>query len=508
MSFADLGLSPEVLQAVADAGYTTPPPIQEQAIPYVLTGRDVLGCAQTGTGKTAGFTLPMIDILAAGRARARMPRSLILEPTRELAAQVSNAFETYGKHHKLSMALLIGGESFSDQERKLDRGVDVLIATPGRMLDLFERGKILLSDVKILVIDEADRMLDMGFIPDVERIVGFLPRIRQTLFFSATMPPEIRRLADAFLMNPKEISVAPPAAPPALVPQHLVAVAPDDKREALRRLTLSEDVKNAIIFCNRKRDVDILHRSLARHGLNVAALHGDMPQSKRTETLERFRDGEIRLLVASDVAARGLDVQGMSHVFNFDVPIHAEDYVHRIGRTGRAGREGRAFTIATPEDGRFVQAITRLIGKDIPVITIDGIGTATLSEEEGDTRRRGPRDHRRSRPASRARRSKSVLPRDHQRSRPASRARRPKSVPARTRRRVSRGNGGGRHRRAKRCRRSPWIPTARSCRSRHDARASRSLSAMTTAASSASATICPLSSPARSRWRAARAFGA
>ena len=394
MSFTDLGLSPEVLQAVADAGYTTPTPIQEQAIPYVLTGRDVLGCAQTGTGKTAGFTLPMIDILAAGRARARMPRSLILEPTRELAAQVSNAFETYGKHHKLSMALLIGGESFSDQERKLDRGVDVLIATPGRLIDLFERGKILLSDVKILVIDEADRMLDMGFIPDVERIVGLLPRIRQTLFFSATMPPEIRRLADAFLMNPKEISVAPPASPAALVTQHLVTVEPDDKREALRRLILSEDVKNAIIFCNRKRDVDILHRSLARHGLNVAALHGDMPQSKRTETLERFKDGAIRLLVASDVAARGLDVQGMSHVFNFDVPIHAEDYVHRIGRTGRAGREGRAFTIATPEDGRFVQAITKLIGKDIPVITVEGIGKVELSEEEGDRRSRGRRDHR------------------------------------------------------------------------------------------------------------------
>jgi superfamily II DNA/RNA helicase len=397
MSFTDLGLSPEVLQAVADAGYTTPTPIQEQAIPYVLTGRDVLGCAQTGTGKTAGFTLPMIDILTAGRARARMPRSLILEPTRELAAQVSTAFETYGKHHKLSMALLIGGESFSDQERKLDRGVDVLIATPGRLIDLFERGKILLSDVKILVIDEADRMLDMGFIPDVERIVGLLPRIRQTLFFSATMPPEIRRLADAFLMNPKEISVAPPASPAALVTQHLITVEPDDKREALRRLIRSEDVKNAIIFCNRKRDVDILHRSLMRHGLNAAALHGDMPQSKRTETLERFKEGEIRLLVASDVAARGLDVQGMSHVFNFDVPIHAEDYVHRIGRTGRAGREGRAFTIATPEDGRFVQAITKLIGKDIPVISIEGVGKAELSDDDGDTRRRGRHDRQRGR---------------------------------------------------------------------------------------------------------------
>ena len=390
-SFADLGLSSEVLQAVADAGYTAPTPIQEQAIPQVLTGRDVLGCAQTGTGKTAGFTLPMIDILAAGRARARMPRSLILEPTRELAAQVSNAFETYGRHHKLSMALLIGGESFADQERKLDRGVDVLIATPGRMLDLFERGKILLSDVKILVIDEADRMLDMGFIPDVERIVGLLPKIRQTLFFSATMPPEIRRLADAFLMNPKEISVAPPASPAALVAHHLITVQPPDKREALRRLIRNEDVKNALIFCNRKRDVDILNRSLIKSGLNAAALHGDMPQSKRTETLKRFKDGEIRLLVASDVAARGLDIQGMSHVFNFDVPIHAEDYVHRIGRTGRAGREGRAFTLATPEDGRFVAAIAKLIGKDIPTVTLDGIGNAELSEEEGEQRQRGGR---------------------------------------------------------------------------------------------------------------------
>ena len=389
MNFADLGLSSEVLRAVADAGYTVPTPIQGQAIPHVLTGRDVLGCAQTGTGKTAGFTLPMIDILAAGRARARMPRSLILEPTRELAAQVSNAFETYGKYHKLSMALLIGGESFSDQERKLDRGVDVLIATPGRLIDLFERGKILLSDVKILVIDEADRMLDMGFIPDVERIVGLLPRIRQTLFFSATMPPEIKRLADAFLMNPKEVSVAPPASPAALVTQHLITVEPENKREALRRLIDSEDVKNAIIFCNRKRDVDILSRSLVKHGLNVAALHGDMPQSKRTETLGRFKDGDIRLLVASDVAARGLDIQGMSHVFNFDVPIHAEDYVHRIGRTGRAGREGRAFTIAAPEDGRFVAAIVKLIGKDIPTTTIEGIAGAELSYEEWDRRRRG-----------------------------------------------------------------------------------------------------------------------
>ncbi len=393
MSFNDLGLSPEVLRAVADVGYTAPTPIQEQAIPYVLMGRDVLGCAQTGTGKTASFTLPMIDILAAGRARARMPRSLILEPTRELAAQVAEAFELYGKYHKLEKALLIGGESFTDQQRKLDRGVDVLIATPGRLIDLYERGNILLSDVKILVIDEADRMLDMGFIPDVERIVGLLSKIRQTLFFSATMPPEIKRLADAFLMNPKEISVTPPTSPAALVMQSIVVVAADAKRDALRRLIQSEDVKNAIIFCNRKRDVDLLNRSLAKSGLDVAALHGDMPQSKRTETLERFRNGEVRLLVASDVAARGLDIQGMSHVFNFDVPIHAEDYIHRIGRTGRAGREGRAFTLATPEDGRFVAAIEHLIGKPIPPATVPGIDAAELSQDEAP-RGRGRRGGR------------------------------------------------------------------------------------------------------------------
>jgi len=388
MSFDELGLSSEVLQAVSDAGYTAPTPIQKQAIPYVLMGRDVLGCAQTGTGKTASFTLPMIDILAAGRARARMPRSLILEPTRELAAQVAEAFEVYGKHHKLEKALLIGGESFADQERKLDRGVDVLIATPGRLIDLYERGKILLSDVKILVIDEADRMLDMGFIPDVERIVGLLSKIRQTLFFSATMPPEIRRLADAFLMNPKEITVTPPASAAVTVTQGIVVVAPDAKRETLRRLIRSEDVKNAIIFCNRKRDVDILYRSLAKYGFNAAALHGDMPQAKRTETLERFRNGEVQLLVASDVAARGLDIQGMSHVFNFDVPIHAEDYVHRIGRTGRAGREGRAFTLATPEDGRFVEAIQQLIGKAIPPVSVPGVEAQELSNEEAPQRGR------------------------------------------------------------------------------------------------------------------------
>jgi superfamily II DNA/RNA helicase len=386
MTFADLGLSPEVLSAIADLGYQNPTPIQAQATPTILMGRDVLGCAQTGTGKTAAFVLPMIDILNHGRAKARMPRSLILEPTRELAAQVADSFEKYGKNCELSMALLIGGESFADQERKLDRGVDVLIATPGRLIDLFERGKILMNDVKTLVIDEADRMLDMGFIPDVERIVSLLPKIRQTLFFSATMAPEVKRLADAFLMNPKEITVSAPATTATTVTQGLIVVDELDKREALRRLIRKEEVTNALIFCNRKKDVDILYRSLTKHGFDAVQLHGDMPQSKRTETLEKFKNNEARLMVCSDVAARGIDIKGLSHVFNFDTPFHAEDYVHRIGRTGRAGREGRAFTFAMPEDGKSVQAIEKLIGKPIPRIEIEGITTQELSDEP---RRRG-----------------------------------------------------------------------------------------------------------------------
>ncbi|MEE2970778.1 MAG: DEAD/DEAH box helicase [Pseudomonadota bacterium] len=391
MSFLDLGLSPELLHAIEDAGYVTPTPIQAQAIPPALTGRDVLGCAQTGTGKTAAFTVPMIEALSAGRAKARMPRSLILTPTRELATQIAENFEIYGKYHKLSMALLIGGVSMDAQVRKLDRGVDVLIATPGRLLDHFERGRILMSDIKILVIDEADRMLDMGFIPDVERIVKNLSKIRQTLFFSATMPKEIRRLADAFLMNPKEISVAPPASPAETVAQHLTVVGARDKRDALRKLINNEDVRNALVFCNRKRDVDRLFKSLKKHGFNAAALHGDMDQMSRTKTLGAFKDNEITILVASDVAARGLDINDLSHVFNFDVPIHAEDYVHRIGRTGRAGKDGKAFTLATPEDGVFVSAIVKLIGKEIPAHEIDGMGPVSLDDAPDKKRGRSRR---------------------------------------------------------------------------------------------------------------------
>jgi superfamily II DNA/RNA helicase len=371
LKFSDLGLSDELSRAVADLGYTSPTPIQEKSIPIVLMGRDILGSAQTGTGKTASFTLPMIDILASGRAKARLPRSLILAPTRELAAQVADSFEKFSSYHKLSMALLIGGVSFTEQNAALSKGVDVLIATPGRLLDHFERGKVLLNDVKILVIDEADRMLDMGFIPDVERIANLLPRMRQTLFFSATLSDDIQKLGAKFVMNPKVIEVAPPAATADTVAQHLIWTDVKKKRQILRDILRYEAVKNAVIFCNRKRDIAELIKSLTRHGFSAVALHGDMTQSARLEALQRFKDGEVPLMIASDVAARGLDIAGLSHVFNFDVPSHAEDYVHRIGRTGRAGKSGRAFTIAASKDDiKYIGFIEKLIGKPVPQITV------------------------------------------------------------------------------------------------------------------------------------------
>jgi superfamily II DNA/RNA helicase len=400
MKFEDLGLSDPLLKAIEAAGYESPTPIQAEAIPHLLQARDIIGIAQTGTGKTASFTLPMIEILSTGRARARMPRSLILEPTRELAAQVAENFEVYGKNHKLAMALLIGGVSFSDQEEKLDRGVDVLIATPGRLLDHFERGKVLLADIRVLVVDEADRMLDMGFIPDVERIIKLLPTIRQTAMFSATMPAEIKRLTDAYMMNPRTVQVAPQASAAETVTQGLLRVRGGfkEKRAALRSLIRKSDVKNAIVFCNRKRDVAVLEKSLRTHGFNAAGLHGDMHQTARMETLEKFRDGQIELLVASDVAARGLDIANMSHVFNFDVPMNPEDYIHRIGRTGRAGKEGHAFTLATSADGKYLAAIERLLGKAIPPLSgstrddEDEEAEAGRAEEaERSPRRRGRR---------------------------------------------------------------------------------------------------------------------
>ncbi|HZQ13126.1 MAG TPA: DEAD/DEAH box helicase [Pseudolabrys sp.] len=395
MPFSHLGLSEKVLGAIQAAGYKTPTPIQDQAIPHVLQRRDVLGIAQTGTGKTAAFVLPMLTMLEQGRARARMPRTLILEPTRELAAQVADHFEKYGKNHKLNVALIIGGVSFDDQDAKLIRGVDVLIATPGRLLDHFERGRLLLSGVELLVIDEADRMLDMGFIPDIERIGKLVPFTRQTLFFTATMPPEIQRIADTFLHNPVRVEVSKPATTAATITQQLVATGrdPHDKRETLRRLINSaEDFKNAIIFCNRKREVAHLHRSLLRHKFNAVALHGDMDQPARMAALDAFRRGEAKLLVASDVAARGLDIPEVSHVFNFDVPHHPDDYVHRIGRTGRAGRSGTAITIVAPIDQKAVGAIERLIGQTIPWLgELPAPAEPREGRSGGDHRGRGER---------------------------------------------------------------------------------------------------------------------
>ena len=397
MSFQDLGLSQKVLAAVEACGYSEPTPIQAKVIPHVLSRRDLIGIAQTGTGKTASFVLPMLTTLESGRARARMPRTLILEPTRELAAQVEENFVRYGRNHKLTVALLIGGVSYDDQFRKLDRGVDVLIATPGRLLDHFERGKLLLSGVDILVIDEADRMLDMGFIPDIERICRLLPFTRQTLFFSATMPPEIKALTDRFLSNPVQLEASRPATAAVTVAQHLVRSGrePFEKRAILRALIRGAgNLSNAIIFCNRKRDVAIVQRSLARHGFNVGALHGDMDQRSRMSTLDSFRNGNITLLVASDVAARGLDIPVVSHIYNFDVPTHAEDYIHRIGRTGRAGRAGTSVTIATRLDQKHVTAIEKLTGQTIPTLEIDA-----GDERARAARGRGKDDASRSAPA-------------------------------------------------------------------------------------------------------------
>ena len=415
--FSDLGLSPATLAAVAATGYTTATPIQAEAIPMALQGLDVLGIAQTGTGKTAAFTLPMIDRLAAGRAKARMPRALVIAPTRELADQVSMSFEKYAKNQKLSWALLIGGVSFKDQELKLDRGVDVLIATPGRLLDHFERGKLLMTGVQIMVVDEADRMLDMGFIPDLERIFKLTPAKKQTLFFSATMPPEITRLTKQFLRDPIRIEASRPATTAETITQNLVRIPSSDpkaKRTALRELIARAEVKNGIVFCNRKAEVDVVAKSLRTHGLDAAPIHGDLDQQTRMKTLESFRNGSLRLLCASDVAARGLDIPDVSHVFNYDVPHHSEDYVHRIGRTGRAGKTGQAFTIVTPADSRNLDKVLKLIGTDPVEIVLEGIDWASIKDEPRSPRSggrdRGPargrerpaRDHapREARPAA------------------------------------------------------------------------------------------------------------
>ncbi len=406
--FSDLKLNPKVLKAIDEAGYEAPTPIQAGAIPAALEGRDVLGIAQTGTGKTASFTLPMLSLLARGRARARMPRSLVLCPTRELAAQVAENFDTYSKYLKLTRALLIGGVSFKDQEAIIDKGVDVLIATPGRLLDHFERGKLILSDVKVMVVDEADRMLDMGFIPDIERIFGLTPFTRQTLFFSATMASEIERITNTFLSNPERVEVARQATASETIAQAVVMFKASrkdregsQKRKLLRALIDAEGeaCTNAIIFCNRKTDVDICAKSLKKYGYDAAAIHGDLDQAQRTKTLEGFRDGALRLLVASDVAARGLDVPSVSHVFNYDVPGHPEDYVHRIGRTGRAGREGKAFMICNPRDEKALDAVEKLIQKEIP--RLENPIAQELVETKDEPKRDNAENRRTRKPSSR-----------------------------------------------------------------------------------------------------------
>lgn len=423
MSFADLGLSDELLRAVSESGYTEPTPIQAQAIPPVLMMKDLIGIAQTGTGKTASFVLPMIDILAHGRSRARMPRSLILEPTRELAAQVAENFEKYGKYHKLSMALLIGGVNMGEQVAALEKGVDVLIATPGRLMDLFQRGKILLTGCSLLVIDEADRMLDMGFIPDIEEICTKLPAQRQTLLFSATMPAPIKKLADKFLSNPKQIEVSRPASANLAIDQAVVETSSRNKRDTLRDLLKAEDVTTAIVFSNRKTTVRDLAQSLARYGFRAGQIHGDMEQPERLRELDRFKAGEINILVASDVAARGLDIKGVSHVFNFDVPWHPDDYVHRIGRTGRGGATGKAITLMTPDDAEAIEAIEKLTGHKIARHgKVSPEAAPAAAEPAGEERAERPA---RARSARGGRGERAERPERPQRSEPAARAERP-----------------------------------------------------------------------------------
>jgi ATP-dependent RNA helicase RhlE len=430
-SFDDFGFNENLVKAIKEVGYTQPTPVQAGTIPHALQGKDVLGIAQTGTGKTASFTLPLIERMSRGRARARMPRSVMVAPTRELAAQVAENFEAYAKYSKLTMALLIGGVSFGDQDRLLMQGVDVLIATPGRLLDQFDRGKILMMGVEVLVIDEADRMLDMGFIEDIERIFKLTPFTRQTLFFSATMPPEIQRLTDQFLHNPQEVRVARQATTAESIDQYIVRVGsntPKDKRAALRAAMEKADPKSAIVFCNRKRDVDIVARSLQRHGISAAAIHGDLQQSVRTATLDQFKKAEVRYLIASDVAARGLDVSDVSAVFNYDLPRSAEDYVHRIGRTGRAGKSGVAFSLVSPEDTKSLAAIQDLIKKELPEAGV-----------KADAKQAEPaQDEAEEAPKSRARRPA----RDNKpEARPESKSDEKRSSESRSRSRGGRGRG-------------------------------------------------------------------
>ncbi|WP_088281690.1 DEAD/DEAH box helicase [Ideonella sp. A 288] len=403
LKFETLELDAKLLRAVTDSGYTSMTPIQAKAIPLVLAGRDVMGAAQTGTGKTAAFSLPLLQKMmrheTASMSPARHPvRALVLTPTRELADQVANNVKTYAKHTQLRSTVVFGGIDMKPQTAELKRGVEVLIATPGRLLDHIEAKNCVLNQVEYVVLDEADRMLDIGFLPDLQRILSYLPKQRQTLLFSATFSPEIRRLAQSYLQDPITVEVARANATATNVEQRFYSVAEDDKRAAVRQMLRDRSIGQAIIFVNSKLGAARLARSFERDGLKTAALHGDKSQDERLKSLDAFKRGEVDLLVATDVAARGLDIADLPAVFNFDVPFNAEDYVHRIGRTGRAGASGLAITLVDRDDVRLVGDIERLIKTKIEIEPV---------ELEDDRPRRPPRRPRddefeRAAPADRA----------------------------------------------------------------------------------------------------------
>ncbi len=384
-NFADLGLAPAFLDAVRDAGYTTPTPIQLQAIPLALKGRDLIGLAQTGTGKTAAFTLPILQRLAQDAAPngrgPRGPRALVLTPTRELAAQVDESFAKYGKHTKAKALAVYGGVALDPQERALRRGVDVVIATPGRLLDHLERGTVKFDDLEVLVLDEADRMLDMGFAPQINRVVAQVPKYRQTMLFSATMLPEVEALARRYLRRPVVVQVGRRSEAANTV-THAVYPVPRDRKSALLVELLSHsDMDSVLVFTRTKHGADRLVRHLERAGMLATAMHADKTQSQRTRALEGFREGTIRVLVATDIAQRGLDISGISHVINYDVPQQPEDYVHRIGRTGRAAQTGDAYTFMSTDEIAMVRTIERLIGQPIPRISVPGYDFGTVAAD-------------------------------------------------------------------------------------------------------------------------------
>ena len=411
-SFSTLGLTDALLRAVAEQGYTTPTPIQAQAIPFILAGRDLLGAAQTGTGKTAGFTLPMLQRLAANapQGTGKHPiRALILVPTRELAAQVHESVRTYGKHMNLRSAMIFGGVGFTPQVNEIRRGVDIVVATPGRLLDHVQQRTIDLKSVEILVLDEADRMLDMGFIHDIRRVLAILPAVRQNLLFSATFSDDIRKLSGTILRDPATVEVAKRNTPIELISQAVYMVDRDRKRELLAHLVKTGDWQQVLVFCKTKHGANRLAQQLDKEGIQADAIHGNKSQPARTKALKRFKDNELKVLVATDIAARGLDIEALPHVVNYDLPHVAEDYVHRIGRTGRAGSTGEAISLVSADDRPLLTAIERLMTRQIDVKTVEGFAPtpglrqAPEKDDRGPMQPRGQQRRRDSQPGQNAR---------------------------------------------------------------------------------------------------------